>query len=156
MSNWAAFKGYNNGKAVVLSAVDQANLQVFGVHYYPTEALAEANPNSVASLPNPAAAAMIPLVNAAIDDYNNARDISPTQAKNPSNPLSSAQAGANTAKNAAGSLGNWTISGVSGTNLTIRAAKIIIGGALLIIGLAHITGSDHVVMQAARKVPLPI
>lgn len=40
--------------------------------------------------------------------------------------------------------------------LWIRVAKVAVGGALLIIGIAHMTGSDHIVMQAARKVPLPI
>jgi hypothetical protein len=41
-------------------------------------------------------------------------------------------------------------------NLWNRAAKVVIGSALLIIGIAHITGSDHIIMQTARKVPLPI
>jgi hypothetical protein len=79
------------------------------------------------------------------------------QGKTPSYaPVTPAKVAAGAVGDAAGSLGNWTISGVSGTNLAIRAAKVIIGAALLIIGLAHITGSDHVIMQAARKVPLPI
>lgn len=41
-------------------------------------------------------------------------------------------------------------------NVWIRAAKVIIGGSLMVIGIAHLTGSDHVIMQTARKVPLPI
>ena len=64
---------------------------------------------------------------------------------------------AGTAAGEAGaSLGNWTIGGVSGTNLAIRAAKVIIGGILLIVGLVHITGADNAFATAARKVPLPI
>lgn len=45
---------------------------------------------------------------------------------------------------------------VTSKALWIRAAKIIIGGGLLIIGIAHITGADNAVATAARKVPLPI
>lgn len=41
-------------------------------------------------------------------------------------------------------------------NLWIRVAKVVIGGALLIIGLAHMTGSDHAIARTARMVPLPI
>jgi hypothetical protein len=41
-------------------------------------------------------------------------------------------------------------------NTWIRVAKVIIGGTLLIISLAHITGADNAVSRAARTVPLPI
>jgi hypothetical protein len=41
-------------------------------------------------------------------------------------------------------------------NTWIRFAKIVVGGALLIIGLAHMTGADNAVASAARKVPLPV
>lgn len=41
-------------------------------------------------------------------------------------------------------------------NTWIRVSKVIIGGILLIVGLAHITGADNTVSIAARKVPLPI
>lgn len=39
-------------------------------------------------------------------------------------------------------------------NTWIRVAKVVIGGALLIIGLAHITGADNVIANTARKVPV--
>lgn len=38
----------------------------------------------------------------------------------------------------------------------IRVAKVIVGGALLLIGIAHMSGASSAVAQAARKVPLPI
>lgn len=38
----------------------------------------------------------------------------------------------------------------------IRAAKVVIGGTLLIVGLAHVTGADNAVARAARNVPLPV
>jgi hypothetical protein len=41
-------------------------------------------------------------------------------------------------------------------NTWIRVAKIVIGGALLIAGIAHITGADNAIARTARSVPLPI
>lgn len=41
-------------------------------------------------------------------------------------------------------------------NLWIRAAKILLGGALLLIGVAHMTGASGAAATAARKVPLPV
>lgn len=43
-----------------------------------------------------------------------------------------------------------------GTNFVVRAAKVIIGGLLLIIGLVHITGADNAIASVAKKVPLPV
>ena len=40
--------------------------------------------------------------------------------------------------------------------LWIRVAKIVVGGALLLIGVAHMTGASNAVASAARKVPLPV
>jgi len=48
------------------------------------------------------------------------------------------------------------ITGFSGTDFVIRAAKVIIGGVLLIIGLAHITGAGNAVASAARRIPVPV
>jgi len=45
---------------------------------------------------------------------------------------------------------------LSSPNTWIRVAKILVGGALLIIGLAHATGADNTVASVARKVPLPV
>lgn len=49
-----------------------------------------------------------------------------------------------------------SIIGFSGTNFVLRAVKVIIGGVLLIIGLAHMTGADNAVFTLARKAPLPV
>jgi hypothetical protein len=37
-------------------------------------------------------------------------------------------------------------------NLWIRAAKVIVGGGLVLIGIAHMTGADNAVAQTARRV----
>lgn len=48
------------------------------------------------------------------------------------------------------------VSKISGTNLMVRAVKVIVGGIMLIVGLAHMTGAANDLAAAARKVPLPI
>lgn len=45
---------------------------------------------------------------------------------------------------------------LTGKNLWVRAAKIIIGGGLVLIGVAHMSGADNAVASAARKVPVPV
>ena len=147
--SWYAFHGYNNGQPIDASAFDGAELNALGMHGYPTKAQAEAKPNSVNILQKA-------VVNAAIDDYNNARDISPTQANNPSNPAAPVQAAAgtaaNAAKSAAKSLGTFTIAGISGTNLVVRGGKMVIGAILIFIGIAHLSGLNEKVPGVAGKV----
>ena len=41
-------------------------------------------------------------------------------------------------------------------NTWIRIAKAVVGGALVLIGLAHMTGASDAISSAARKVPLPV
>lgn len=48
------------------------------------------------------------------------------------------------------------LSAVESRNLWIRVAKIAIGGALVLIGIAHMTGADNAAAAAARKVPIPV
>lgn len=43
---------------------------------------------------------------------------------------------------------------LSAKNTWIRVAKIVIGGAMILIGLSHITGADNAIASAARKVPV--
>ena len=65
------------------------------------------------------------------------------------------QAGA--ASNPVG-LGNFLadITGFSGSNFVVRALKVIIGGTLLMVGIAHMTGAGDKVSELARKVPIPV
>lgn len=48
------------------------------------------------------------------------------------------------------------VTNLGNPNTWVRVAKVIVGGALLLIGLAHMTGADNAVASAARKVPVPI
>jgi hypothetical protein len=50
-----------------------------------------------------------------------------------------------------------SITGISGTNLVLRALKVIIGGTLLLVGIVHLAGIDSGTVAAiARKVPVPV
>jgi hypothetical protein len=82
------------------------------------------------------------------------------QSPNPLNDLTNAAENSNVASNPLGTLASFLgLPGgtkISGHNLLVRGAKIIIGGTLVIVGLVHITGADNAVASAARKIPLPI
>lgn len=77
-------------------------------------------------------------------------------------PTTSLAAGAANAAgaSASGILGTLAgflgVSHISGSSLVIRGVKVLVGAAMLIIGLAHITGTQDALSTAARKVPLPI
>lgn len=48
------------------------------------------------------------------------------------------------------------LSNLTTAALWIRIAKVVVGGALLLIGVAHMTGAGGAVAKAARSVPLPV
>lgn len=139
---WYAFHGYNNGKAIDASALDGAELNALGMHGYPTAADAEAKPNSVNIF-------QATFVNAAIDDANNARDVA-------SAPGNAAKAAGKAATSAAKSAANATgvagfLGGLTSANLWIRVGKVIIGGALILIGVAKMTNVDNKVAKSVVK-----
>lgn len=146
---WFAFQGLNNGKAINLAGSQEKEAVIEGFHGYGTEAQAEQHPNSVNLITRGIADVWIADYKAAVKEG--------AQPGGPNNIL--------TPQGAAGAVGS-TIPGVqqigdffsalSSKNLWIRAAKIAIGGALVIIGLAHITGAGNAVAAAARKVPVPV
>jgi hypothetical protein len=47
---WVAFKGYYGGKAISLGEIEQLEAEAYGMHGYPTQAEAEAKPNSVPAI----------------------------------------------------------------------------------------------------------
>jgi hypothetical protein len=96
---------------------------------------------------------------AAAQSFINTRNNSLTLSPNPASAAVQAATGNDTAAGQSkGILGDITagITGFSGTNFVLRAVKVIIGGVLLLIGLAHITGADNQIMNAARKVPVVV
>lgn len=114
---WYAFKGYNNNQAVDASTFDSAELSALGMHGYSTQAEAQAHPNSVNVF-------QAPVVNAAIDDANNARDV----ASAPGNAAAAvASAGTGTIDDA--------INFLKQSNIWERAAEIVAGLILLYVGV---------------------
>jgi len=80
------------------------------------------------------------------------------QSANPVNNAVNAAENSSTVGNALSipaSIGNF-FAALGEANTWIRVAKVIIGGALVLIGLAHMSGADNAVATAARRVPLPI
>lgn len=48
------------------------------------------------------------------------------------------------------------LSALTSASTWVRVAKVVVGGALLLIGVAHMTGAADAVSVAARRVPLPV
>lgn len=138
---WFAFKG--SGSVYNLTGVAEKELAATGAHGYATEAQAKAHPNA----PESGAQAALLAADQVSASLPAGGGLSGVQS-------GTTQAAASPIGTLAGFLG---LSGkISGTNLVIRGAKVIIGGLLLIIGLVHITGADNAVASLARKVPVPI
>ena len=140
---WFAFKGYNSGKAIDLAGVQEKDAVVQGFHGYATEAQAEAHPNSVNILQKAS-------VNLLIADYGEAKkEGAQPGGPNASNPLGAALQGSTGVSLASV---EQFFGDLSSANLWIRVAKVIIGGALLIVGLAKLTGADKSVAVLGKAV----
>jgi hypothetical protein len=142
-TNWYAFKGYNNGKAISLGAAEQAEATAFGMHGYTSAAAAEAKPNSVNVLDKTQVNAWVVAAN----------DIT-------GNPVKDAQHAAKSvakaAANATGATGAITsvedfLTGLTQRNLWLRAAMLIGGGIVLIVGIAKLTGVESKAVNVAAK-----
>jgi hypothetical protein len=154
---WYAFQGLNGGQAIDLAGSQEKQATIEGFHGYATQAQAQANPNSVNFLTKVQADAFIADYHAAV-----AEQAQPGGANaNILNPVTAVKAGTTGVitelENATGvnAIGDF-FKLLADKNLWIRAAKILVGGVLVIVGLAHMTGADNAVASAARKVPLPI
>jgi len=137
---WFAWSGLNGGKAVNLTGLDEKAAAADGFHGYATEAEAEAKPNSLNPLTRIEAEAFIPGTLANNPDKSVAKDLGNTAA--------SAIPGLS-------DIGDF-FSALSQKNTWIRVGKVVLGGLLLVIGLARITGADNAVAAMARKVPVPV
>jgi len=146
---WFAFQGLNSGKAVNLAGTQEKQAVVEGFHGYATEAQAESHPNAVNVVTRVLADGWIADYNAAVKE-----GAQPGGPNNILTPSGAADAVGNTIPGLT-QIGSFFTS-LGSRNLWIRAAKIVIGGALVVIGLAHITGASNTVAAAARKAPLPV
>jgi hypothetical protein len=140
-STWYAFRGYNNGQAISASAFDSAELNALGFHGYPTQASAAAKPNSVNLL-------QAPIVNAAIDDANNARDV----ASSPGNAGKAAAAAAGVPLTGLAAVGDFFQRLTQGSTW-LRIAEGLLGIILLAVGIARMTHAVPIATAIARKVP---
>ena len=77
------------------------------------------------------------------------------QSLNPASDFTNAAENSNGILGIPASIGQF-FAALGQSSTWIRVAKVIIGGALVIIGLAHMTGADNTVASTARRIPLPI
>ena len=126
-----------------LSGADEKVLTGLGIHGYATEALAQAHPQTMND------------IQAAAGGANVLAGVTAGTTDQPGAIATGAGATASTAANAIPGLSDF-FTALTDSNTWIRAAKVIVGGVLLIVGLVHITGADNALASAARKVPLPV
>jgi|SRR5215469_15907742 len=142
---WFAFAGKNGGKAIDLAGVQEKIAVSFGFHGYATEALAEQHPNSVNFLTGGEADLLIADYQAALKTQ------SQPGGKNASNPFGQIGAAAGNALSGLIPQGvAQFFADISASATWLRVAKVVIGGVLLIIGLAQMTGTT----QVLAKVPI--
>jgi hypothetical protein len=150
---WFAFKGLNNGKAIDLAGTQEKQATVTGFHGYGTEKDAEANPNSINFLNRIEADGFIADYNAAIKQGSQPGGPN----ANITNPATAAKAAATGLVNSIPGVGSAItsvegfVSAFGNRNLWIRVAKVIVGGAILIVGLLHLTGADKAIGGFAAK-----
>lgn len=129
---WVAFKGYNNGKAISLGWLEQVEAEAYGMHGYPTEAQAEAKPNTVPAIAKAQVNAWI----------FNAQGSVTTHVKN---KVTSTVA--NAAKSVLGS--GWSLVFGNTTGLLGRIIKVGLGGILIIAGITRISGVKKDIIAVA-------
>jgi hypothetical protein len=144
---WFAFKGYNNGQAVDLAGSQEKEAAALGFHGYATQAQAQAEPNSVNVLNSWA-------VNEIVADYK----IAVEAGEQPGGPNATPTPGNIVAGEA--SLAENSIPGVrqiatflgdlGSRNLWLRVGKVVIGIALIIVGLVHLTGAGNIAADVAK------
>lgn len=132
---WIAWKGYNNGHAISLGAIEQAEAEAYGMHGYPTAAEAQAKPNSVNALEKTQVNAWIIAAN----------DITGNPAKDAGHAAAAA----------AGSVPGLSAIGdffgrLAQASTWIRVAEVILGAGLIIVSLARLAAGTPVGQAAAK------
>lgn len=136
--------GYNSGQPINAVGVEEKALVSLGFHGYGTAAQATAHPNAA---PNIVQAAALPGIISGQNPVTagtggpqnpNASAAAPVGSSIP-NPLTGLEA-----------IGGFFAS-LSEPHLWWRVAKVVIGGVLLLVGLAKITGADKKIGGLAAK-----
>lgn len=146
---WYAFKGYNAGKAVSLPVGPAGTYEadLYGFHGYATAAEAQANPNSV-----PGANILNPVSD--LERQQVAGWVSNAQASasgTAAGPVVSEVPGAGAVVSDTATIASF-LGSLSNSGTWIRVSKVVIGGVLVIVGLARLTGAGKVVESVAGKV----
>lgn len=133
---WVAWKGYNGGKALSLGTLEQYEADALGFHGYPTEAQAEANPNSVN---NPAQQAQ---VNAWVFNTQ-------SLTQHTVNEANRVVPGAKAVTGAVTDVGNF-LSRLTSINTWIRVGEFILGAMLILAGALKLSGQDASLKTIAK------
>lgn len=152
---WFAFQGLNGGKAIDLAGTQEKQAVAEGFHGYGTEKQAEAQPNSINVLTRTLADTWIADYKAAVAEQ------AQPGGKNASieNPVTAAKAGATgvatefasfTGLDAIGNIFNHLSNGKVDKEYLQRAAKIIVGSIMIIVGLVKLTGADRAATAAVK------
>jgi hypothetical protein len=125
-----------------LSGASEKTLTILGIHGYATQDEAKAHPQTMND------------VQAALGGAQALAGVSGSATNIPTPGGVVTGAGATTAAATTG----WEalIHGFSGTNFVLRAAKVIIGGVLLLSGIVHLTGIDKKALGVASKAVIPV
>lgn len=126
---WIAVQGFDNNQAISLGVAEQYEAELYGIHGYPTQAEAEAKPNTVNALNRVQVEAW----------FANAEGVGLGGA---------VAAGAKKAASAAGLNNPWQLVFGNSTGLGARIVKISLGAVLLIAGLFRITNAGNIVTKA--------
>jgi len=135
---WIAAKGFDNGNAISLGAIEQGEAALYGLHGYPTAAQAKANPNTVNAISRPQVEAW----------FANAEGVSPTHTiKNIAKSAAKAVIPSTASTNAC--LINIPVAGCVLTKTQGRAmiAGVIIGAS----GLIGLIGLMLIVAEGFRQ-----
>ena len=133
---WFAFRGYGT---IDVAGIQEKNLVVWGFHGYRTKALAEAHPNSVNF-------AQKAIVNASEADYQRAV----ASGEQPGGPQANlGRAITDPFGFAAGTAKSEFLHDLNLRQLLIQIAEVVLGIALIGVGVAKLTGTDNIIMKAA-------
>jgi hypothetical protein len=138
MSTWFAFKGYDT---INLAGIQEKYAVAIGFHGYATEAQANQQPNSVSFLQKP-------WLNAVEADYKLAlAEHAQPGGPNAGNPIGATGAAASTAASDAANAATSALGLPKFSNtrdFVVRAMKVIIGAALIIVGISSLMKSEGI------------
>ena len=148
---WFAFAGLNNGQAIDLAGSQEILAAGEGFHGYATQAQAQANPNAVNLLTRGIADVWIADYKAAVAEHAQPGGAN-ANILNPATAASAAASGVwTTLENDAGlnAVGDF-VKGLGQASTWSRVLKVVLGGSLLLMGLARASGAGNAVGNAVK------